>query len=294
MQEDTMQCWKNSLLGVRGAIIAIAAILAGCEGTVSVDFGTNPPADPAIEQVLVELNGVEFQKSGGGVETLQFDSPQLVDLMDYLDGNDFRLFTDEQLSDGQYSGVRLLFGEDEDDANSVILTDNRDFALTLSGTDGFSDVNFTVDKDDSSNDSVQLTLDLRQSLQFDDDDDDGTVLTPVIRAIRVEDAGGVAGNVTVSCPPDSALAIYLFEGEVTPDDRDAAGVEPYLTTGVALDGSTSSSGYAFPFLPEGTYTLASTCRADDETPGVDEDLNFENVATVDVEAESSVTRNIPN
>jgi hypothetical protein len=293
VQEDTMQPRKDSLLRVRIAIVAFAVALAGCEGTVSVDLGTTAPADPAIAQVLVELDGVQFQKDGGGVESLEFDSPQQVDLMTYLDGNDFRVLTDEQLADGRYTGVRLLFGDDEDDENSVILSDGRDFPLAISGGDAFGDVDFTVDKDNSSNDSVQLTFDLRQSLLFDDGDDDGTVLTPVIRAIRVEDAGGIAGNVTVSCPANSALAIYVFAGDVTPDDRDNADVEPYLTTGVGLNGSSSSSGYAFPFLPEGTYTLASTCRGNDETPTVSEDLNFQNVVTVDVDADATVTRNIP-
>jgi hypothetical protein len=215
--------------------------------------------------------------------------------MDYLDSNDFRLLTDEQLGDGNYSGVRLLFGPDEDEENKVVLRDGREFDLTLGGTTTFSAVDFTVDKNDSSKDDIQLTLDLRQSLQFDDDDNRGTVLTPVIRAIRTEDAGGVAGNVAVSCPANSVLAIYLFTGkDVTPDDIDGAGVEPYLTTGVGLNGSSTLSGYAFPFLTEGGYTLASTCRADEDTPTGNEELNFENVASIDVEAESTLTRNIPN
>lgn len=290
-----MRSCKHSRRVPRAAVLAIAAVLVGCEGTVSVDLGTLAPADPQIEAVSVELDGVEFQKSGGGAETLKFDSPQIVDLMDYLDSNDFRLLTDEQLGDGNYSGVRLLFGPDEDEENKVVLSDGREFDLTLGGTTTFSAVDFTVDKKDSSKDDIQLTLDLRQSLQFDEDDNDGTVLTPVIRAIRTEDAGGVAGNVAVSCPANSVLAIYLFTGkDVTPDDIDGAGVEPYLTTGVGLNGSSTLSGYAFPFLPESGYTLASTCRADEDTRTGNEELNFENVVSIDVEAESTLTRNIPS
>lgn len=292
-----MRSFTHSRPGARAAVLAVAAVLVGCEGTVSVDLGTSAPADPQIETVSVELDGIEFQKSGGGTETFEFDAPQIVDLMDYLDSNDFRLLTDEQLGDGNYSGVRLLFGpdDDDDDENQVVLRDGREFPLDVSTTNAFSAVDFTVDKNDSSKDSVQLTLDLRQSLQFDEDDDDGTVLTPIIRAIRTEDAGGVAGNVAVACPANSVLAIYLFAGEdVTPDDIGGGGVDPYLTTGVGLNGSSTSSGYAFPFLPEGGYTLASTCRADEDTPTADEDLNFENAVNIDVEAEKSVTRNIPN
>lgn len=289
-----MRSCKHSRLGARAAVLAIAAVLVGCEGTVSVDLGTLAPADPQITSVIVELDGVEFQKSGGGAETLEFDSPQQVDLIDYLDSNDLRLLTDEQLADGDYSGVRLLFGPDDDDENRVLLTDGREFNFDPPATTTFSAVDFTVDKNDSSKDDVQLTLDLRQSLQFDENDNDGTVLTPVIRAIRTENAGGVAGNVTVACPANSVLAIYLFTGkDVTPDDIDGAGVEPYLTTGVGLNGSSTLSGYSFPFLPESGYTLASTCRADEDVRGTSDDLNFENIINIDVEAEKNLTRNIP-
>jgi Domain of unknown function (DUF4382) len=301
VQEDSMRSamriCKHSRLGTCAAVLAIAAVLVGCEGTVSVDLSTTEPADPQIESVSVELEGIEFQKSGGGTEVFEFDSPQVVDLMDYLGSQDFRLLTDEELDDGNYSGVRLLFGPDEndDEENQVVLTDGSEFPLTVSTTNAFSDVDFTVDKDDSSKDNVQLTLDLRQSLQFDEDDNNGTTLTPAIRAIRTEDAGGVAGNVSASCPANSVLAIYLFAGkDVTPDDIDGIGVEPYLTTGIGVRGSSTSTGYQFPFLPEGGYTLASTCRADEDTRGTSEELNFENAVSIDVEAEKSTTRNIPN
>jgi hypothetical protein len=288
-----MKCRNGSFLGARWTIILCAIALAGCEGTVTVDFGTQAPADPTITSIVVEVDGIQFEKSDGGVQTLEFDSSLPIDLMTYLDGNAVRLFTEETLSDGQYSGVRLVFGNDEDENNRVVLSDGRDFPLALDKTDAFSDVSFTVDKDDSSSDAIQLTLDLRQSLQFDEDNENGTVLTPVIRAIRVEDAGGVAGNVTVSCPTDGSLAVYLFPNEVTPDDRDNADVEPYLTTSIGLDGSTAVSGYEFPYLPEGKYTLATTCNGDEETPSASEDLDFRNAVTIDVEAEESLTRNIP-
>jgi len=286
-----MKCRNGSYLHARWAIVLVAVALVGCEGTVTVDFGTQVPADPTITSVLVEVDGVQFEKSDGSVQTLQFDSSQSVELMSYLDGA-FRLFTEEQLSDGTYTGIRLLFGDDEDENNSVT-SNGREFPLSLDETTEFSDVSFTVNKDDSSSDSIQLTLDLRQSLQFDEDDEDGTVLRPVIRAIRVEDAGGIAGNVAVACPANGSLAVYLFPNEVTPDDRDGADVEPYLTTGIGLNGTTAATGYGFPYVPEGTYTLATTCRGDEETPGGNEDLDFRNAVTVEVDAEKSLTRNIP-
>ena len=292
-----MQFWTNSTATLRLAIIIAVAALAGCESKISVELATEAPADLEISQVNVLLRGVEFQKDSGGTDSLEFDSSEPVNLMNLLDSNFLRLFTDEELGDGRYTGVRLLFDDEEDDDrdNQLILTSGEEIDLTFGTTDEFSEVDFTVDKDDSSSDSIVLTLDLRQSLPLLDNDTETTVLTPVLRAIREEDAGGIAGNVSVSCPANSSLAIYLFLGEdITPDDRDGAGVEPYLTTGVGVNGSSTTSGYAFSFLPEGGYTLASTCRGDEEDPGVSDDLDFRNVINVDVEAESTTTQNIPN
>jgi len=277
---------------VRAAVLLGAIALAGCESKLSVELATEAPADPAITTIQVALEGVEFQKDNGDVERLTFDEPQSVNLMSLVNGNFDRLFTEEELPDGRYSGVRLLLTEDEDIDNVIVRNDGREFDLALATESDFSDVSFTVDKDESSDDAIVLTLDLRQSLPFDDDD---TTLTPVLRAVRDEAAGGVAGGVRVSCPSNSSLAVYLFSGEnQVPDDLDGADAEPYLTSTVAgIDPSTTNS-YAFSFLPAGRYTLATTCRGDDERPGSSEDLDFRNTTNVRVEAEETVRVDLTN
>ena len=282
---------QSTMLSIVRAVVVLGTIaLTGCESKVTVQLSTELPADPAITAIQVALEGVEFRKGNGDVERLTFDEPQAVNLLSLQDGNSFRLFTDEELPDGSYSGVRLLLTED-DNIDNRIISEGREFELALATTNNFSEVDFTVDKDESSDDSIMLTLDLRQSLPFDEAD---TTLTPVLRAIREEDAGGVAGSVAVSCPANSSLAIYLFSGEnQTPDDFDGADAEPYLTTGVAGNPATTSS-YAFSFLPEGRYTLATTCRGDDERPGSSEELDFRNVTNVEVEADATEQINLPN
>jgi hypothetical protein len=292
-----MQFWMKLGSMLRAAIILAGAALAGCESKLSVELGTQPPAQQIITQVLVNLEGVEFRKSGGGAESLVFDEPQQVELIGLQNGNFSRLFTDEELPDGSYTGVRLLLvdGENDNDRNRVIV-EGDEVDLALGTLTNFSEVDFTVDKDDSSSDSIVLTLDLTLSLPFDEDADAETLtLTPVLRAVRSEDAGGIAGNVTVNCPANSALAIYLFAGDdITPDDQDGTEPEPYLTNAIGLNPSGPSSGYEFGFVPAGRYTLASTCRADDENPGASDELDFQNVTRVEVEAESNVTENIPD
>lgn len=282
------QAWARAV-----ALLGTLA-LVGCEGTVSFDLGTTPAADPAINGVFVDIEGVELDGSEG-TETVRFDEPVEVDLTNYADGNLFRLFTDEELPDGRYTSIRLLFDEDDEENDAVTWTDDSVFELNVADANA-SDVSFTVDKDDSSREDILLVLDLRQSLSFDDDaNPEVYTLTPVLRAMRADVAGRIAGNVTLDCPSSSPLAqggaVYLFSGwDRTPDDRDGTGEEPYLTTRVTLDaGTTAIPQYVFSSVPEGDYTIAVTCNGDEDDAATNDDVRFEDVANIEVRAEETET-----
>ena len=279
----------------RAFVIAIATALVGCEGSVTVDMGTNAPADPAINSVLVDIAGIELQ--GGGAETLTFDEPVRVNLVEFIEGNLFRLFTDEELPDGRYTGVRLLISSDDDDDNEDVVTwsDGREFELTVAEGQAAA-VSFTVDKDDSTEEDVILTLDLRQSLSFIDSGTDRYALTPVLRGVRSEDAGRIVGTVASRCPSGASLAsggaVYLFNAhDRTPDDRDGADEEPYLTTRVLFDGTNAVPTYNFRFVPDGDYTIALTCDANEDDAATSDDLRFQNTTNIRVRAEETLTQN---
>jgi len=276
----------------RAAAVLATLALVGCEGRVTMDLGTNVPADPTIAQVLVDLDGVELQ--GGGGESLRFDAPVQVDLVELGGGNLFRLFTDEDISDGHYTGVRLLFSSDDEDRNDdiVVLTDNEEFPLTVVEGDAAA-VDFTVDKNKSSRDDIVLTLDLRQSLSYRRDRRDYT-LTPLVRAARVENTGQISGTVTTGCPAGSSIveggAVYLFNEGVTPDDRGSAGAAPYLTTAITTF-ATGVPSYTLSYIPAGTYTIAMTCDGNRDDPATDDDIRFQEITNVRVRAEETVTHN---
>lgn len=101
--------------------------------------------------------------------------------------------------------------------------------------------------------------------------------------------------------PATANAVYVYQGEdQTPGDINAVDDEradPYATASVTFDphaGPTGQGEFFVGFLPPGEYTLAFTCRADqeripspdsdelDEQEGVDE-LDFQQPQTVTVE-----------
>jgi hypothetical protein len=281
--------WSLPRLGA----VAVLALLAGCEGDVTVDMTTELPADPNITQVQARIRGLEFT-GGGGTETLEFTDPQPLDFMDYADDdNTFRLFTSEELPEGSYTGVRLLFEDDQDEDEAFVVvsgTDGGTFPMNLVAGESAS-ISFEFEDNDSQSEAFTLMLDLRQSLSFNDDTNEYT-FTPALRAVRTEDIGSIQGTLAVTCPAGDSLvtgAVYLFQGEnITPDDLDGVGVEPFATSPVF-----TNNFYSLRVLPEGNYTMAVTCIGNDDDPATDEDLEFRNVVNVELDAGEVLERNLP-
>lgn len=264
------------------AVAALGLLLGGCDDVrFTADLATDAPADPDIRNVRVNLLGLEFRKDDGASATLEFRRGELVDLLDLQEGDPLRLFTDEELPVGRYTGVRLLFDADEDD-NVVTTFDNGESPLLLA-EGALASVDFLVEEEGRSRETLTLVLDLRRSLRFDETTDEYT-LTPHLRAVPTEDAAQIEGVVTVACPAGTSLttggAIYLFPGtDVQPDDLDGVAAEPFATTGV-VDRGFGGFQYALRFLAAGDYTIALTCRGNDDVLGEDDELEFSNVGDV--------------
>lgn len=290
--------WSRFSFG-RGGIFRLTALgafalLAGCEGKVTMDLGTELPADPNIAQVVASIRGLEFETSDGDTETLEFSDSEQLDLINYADDSGLlRLFTDEALPEGDYTGVRLLFDEDQLD-DAFVTNDGTEFTLNVNDGD-YASLDFTVTEDERSDDSFTLLLDLRKSLSFDDDDDEYT-LTPVLRAVKTEDMSRIEGDVSISCPSGDSLergAVYLFEDEdVEPDDIDDSGVEPFATAPIFTSSTGSTFFYALRYLPAGDYTLAVTCSGNDEDPSTDDDLNFRHIINISVDDGETITQDL--
>jgi hypothetical protein len=276
--------------GLGAAMLGL--LLGGCDGTLTADLATDPPADTAIKSVQVNLRGLEFRKSDDSSTTLEFNSGELVDLVDVQIRDSTRLFTNEGLPAGSYTGVRLLF--DEDVSENVVTDRDGDFPLVLAGG-AYAAVDFSVEDEQSSNEKLTLMLDLRQSLSYEKAKKRYT-LTPALRSVSTDEAARIEGVVTVVCPldplPVPGEAVYLFLGtNVTPDDLDGAGVEPFATTSVERSAATTTLVYSLQYLPAGDYTLALTCNGYEDELGVDDDLRFRNVTNVRINRRDVVLRN---
>ena len=205
--------------------------------------------------------------------------------------NSVRLFTAEKLSEGSYVGVRLLFTSDQ--TASVSRFDGTQFDLTLAEGD-YTPVDYTVEKDKSSTESLSLTLDLRKSLSFNEDDNAYT-LKPALRSASTEDAAQLSGFVNASCPLGTSLAeggaVYLYKGaDVEPNDL-GTDVEPYATSGVSDPSFVGQLSYSLRFLPPGDYTIALTCEGNDDELDSDDDIRFVETANVQLDDAESGTHN---
>jgi hypothetical protein len=279
----------------RLGVLGLLTLLAGCQGEVTMDLGTELPADPNITQVVAYVRGLEFTTSSG-TKTLEFSDSEQIDLLDLADDNGvLRLFTSEELSEGTYTGVRLLFDEDRADDAFVSTGSGTQFPLNFVAGD-YASLSFSVEDNENSTDSFTLLLDLRQSLSFNDDDDEYTI-TPALRAVETGEMSRIEGDVSVTCPAGDSLergAVYLFQGnDVTADDIDGAGVEPFATAPVFTSTQGDSFFYALRYLPAGDYTLALSCRGNDEDPATDEDLQFRNAVNVNLDDGETITRDLP-
>ena len=273
------------------AVAALGLLLGGCDGTLTADLATDPPSDTSIRSVQVNVRGLDLRMSDGASKTLEFNSGELVDLLDLQNGKPMRLFTNEDLPVGSYTGVRLLFDKDED--GNAVTNGNGDAPLVLAAG-AYAAVDFSVEDQKSSTERLSLMLDLRQSLSFDKAKDEYT-LKPMLRSVSTGDDARIEGIVTTVCPLGPLLipgeAVYLFSGtNVDPDDLDGAGAEPFATTSVTR----SLSGtlvYSLRFLPVGDYTLALTCNGYEDQLGVNDDLRFRNVSNVRINRADVVLRN---
>lgn len=272
--------------------IAFATLLAGCDGVFTVDLGTDPPANPAIADVQANLLGVELRKADSAVTTLEFRDSELVDLRDLATASTpLRLFTSETLPTGEYTGIRLLFDADVD--AKVVDTTGATFPMQLAAGN-FADMDFTVEEDKRSTETLSLALDLRQSLAFDDASDEYT-FTPVLRSVRTADAAQVSGTVNVACPAGSTMledgAVYLYRGtNIDPDDLDGAGTEPFATTRIVRD--LPSGGvltYALSYLPAADYTITLTCQGDADALGESNELVFSNTQNISLDDGEAMT-----
>lgn len=110
------------------------------------------------------------------------------------------------------------------------------------------------------------------------------LLRPAFRILDVDEYGAIVGSALAStiaadtdcqavADPAVGKTVYVFEGDVTPDDIDGIGTEPLTTVEAVLNETTGDYDYRAVVMP-GDYTVAFTCEGDLDTDAGDEPISF--------------------
>ena len=269
----------------------LALLLAACNSGSSGGPGighlslgiTDAPVDGA-EKVVVQFTGVEIQPANGPRITIDYDSPKTIDLLALQGGLRDTLLNGAVLDAGKYSWIRLKLNAVADGVlDSYIQINGAQYELNIpSGAQTGLKLNtpFTV----ADGDNLDFTIDfnLRQSVHQPDGHQYMGVpvyyLRPTLRLVDTKETGVISGQIDpavfseLSCSNNTAgYAVYLFKGDVTPDDIDSVEPDP-VTTALATLNSSSQYVYKLSFLQPGDYTIAATCAADVDQPDVDDDI----------------------
>jgi hypothetical protein len=272
----------------RSLLLPALALLAGCEPQLTVDL-TDGPTDDATEVVLA-IRRVALLTEGGDVKTFALDNDTPVDLMQFRNGETYRLLSEADPGEERYVGIALDF---ETDGSFLTLAGGGQEDIHTPTTRDFAPIDLSFGETDEFR--LVLDLNLRFSLVDNGTDYD---LEPVWRAVRPGDSGTVTGSVAAAIVEDTAcengrpttegVAVYVFEGDnATPADYVG---QPTLIDADDVEANAGGTAYVYvlDFLPPGDYTIALTCQADADAPDTDDAVTFVADANVTV-TEGEVT-----
>ena len=296
-------------LALLGAVMT-AAGCGGSDGDGSPGSGTlslqiTDAAVDSAEHVYIQFSGLEIQAAGGMRTTLYYcqdpadptktlvsqtpcttpAAPKQIDLLMLSGGLAEVLLNPFTLPAGRYVWIRLMVDTaGTRDSYIVVGGVEHEFRIPSGDETGLKlNRGFNVPAGGSAD--FTIDFDLRKSVHL-----TGTgeyLLRPTLRLADNAVTGAIAGTVNAALVPAGCTpAVYVFEGGgVTPDDIDGTPADPVTTAPVKLDSGTYK--YKAAFLEAGTYTVAYTCQAALDDPGVNDALAFSGAATVPVAAKTN-------
>lgn len=292
---------QKSLFQISLVLLSVVWLFA-CKGESSQGSGvlvlsiTDAPVDSA-EQVIVEITGVEIQPDGGNRIQITYANPKTINLLALQGGMRATLIEQLDLDVGTYSWIRLNVNAEADGVmDSYIRINGADYELHIpSGANNGLRLNTPFHVEDDEILDFTIDFDLRKSVH----QPNGQTfmgapvyfLRPTLRLIDTNESGVITGHIDplvfngLTCSaPDLGYGVYLFEGNVSPDDIDGVQPDPISSSAVTLNGS-SNYVYTLSFIMPGDYTIAATCVADMDEPDVnDTGIDFVGTAPVTVTA----------
>jgi hypothetical protein len=259
--------------------------------TVSLGFSDAPIDD--VQEVVLVVDTITFRRTSGDVVVETFTIPKLnltdaetfaVDLLDYPGITQLLVITGLVMERGTYSSIVLDILDG--DVNQSYVLDNEGIKPLNATSSQLVLPGITVTAGAQSN-TVEFSL--AQSLLYQSSSDSYEMTNEGIR-VEDSDTGSIFGSVDsglfdLDAPCDAKVdpllgnRVYLYSGinlgldnladvytsnsiDTIPDDA----IAPYAVSDVTQVTGLPTWSYVFGFIPEGQYTLAFSCEAEDDNP----------------------------
>lgn len=225
---------------------------------------TDGPVEEASE-VVVTFSSIELQ--GPERTTITFDTPKVINLLEYQGEERVLLIDDLILTSGEYQWIRL--GVELDDSYIVIGGSQYPLEIPSGAQTGLKLNNGFTLAEGSTNDFT-IDFDLRKSVIKTGAGD--YKLKPTLRLINNIEANTIEGTVQenlitdLDCNNgdnnDMGNTIYLFTGEnAIVQDLQENDNDPLTTATVTYNELADEYQFTIGFVPLGNYTIAFTCDA---------------------------------
>ena len=248
-----------------------------------------------------------------------------INLLSLTEGASIELLN-EEVETGTY-GVRLVLADNDSEGqyehyfvakdNDPSIESNQEKLFIPSGSQTGLKLSSPIIVAANSPASYTIDFDVRKSviLRGNANNNNGYLLKPVLRLVDDTTAGSISGmvyetegepapptetadgdfevdfNSLTNCTdedPTTGNMVYVYEGTVAePDLGDLGSAAPPITTAYVELDDQSMYSYTTALLTQGTYTIAFTCRADEDTSDPDEDLDFQDAKEITITADTS-------
>jgi hypothetical protein len=249
------------------------------------------PVD-GVTAVYVKITSMWIKPEGGPAAELPLTTkPMTVNLMELTDTNAAILIDEAVIEPGSYEWLAMDVAAERNVRDSYVMTETggeEEIELRVPSNRVRLVGGFEVPP----NESLQLLFDwdMRQGLVYPPGQRQ-YMLKPAFRMLDVTAYGVLKGTIaaatvgtsldpaTNNCASDDKVdltvgnVVYVFEGNVTPDDVD--GADDAIATVEATPNEAGDYVYRT-LLEPGTYTVVFSCEAGNDDPEADDDITFLN------------------
>lgn len=242
--------------------------LCACNGTVSVNLA-DTPVDGATA-VVIDFTGIVLHNTDGKTTTVNFSSPQHVDLLQLRNGVTQPLLQNQSVPSGSYDWLQLkvLANANTNGQSYITLNTGAQYPLYVpAASQSALTISAPFSVGQSGNTSLIIELNLRQSVTS--TDGQNYTLVPAMHLTNQSQMGtftatvdlaGLATQQLGSAAQISQCAggLFIFSGSsVTPQNGGGASLIDFQP--MPYDGQTTQASVSFPYLAKGGYTVAATC-----------------------------------